>query len=47
MESDFLDPHCSSLDEQAQQLLSKVIDDSRWFEDRFMDFIDFQLASVC
>jgi hypothetical protein len=40
---DFLDLHCGSLDEQA---LGKVREDPRWFEDRFMDFIDFQLARV-
>ncbi|MGH9953231.1 MAG: hypothetical protein ACRD5J_16560 [Nitrososphaeraceae archaeon] len=43
---DFLDLHCSSLDEQALQLLSKVRDDPRWFEDRFMDFIVFQIVRV-
>lgn len=41
---DFLDPHCGSLDEQAFQFLEKVILDHRWFEDRFMDFINFQLT---
>jgi hypothetical protein len=43
---DFLNPDGISLDEQALQFLSKVRDDPRWFEDRFMDFIDIQLARV-
>jgi len=43
---DFLDTGLAPLDEQALQLLMKVNKDLRWFEDRFMDFIDFQLARV-
>ncbi|MGA9317065.1 MAG: hypothetical protein WBV84_03310, partial [Nitrososphaeraceae archaeon] len=43
---DFLDPSGGILDEQALQFLDKVRQDPRWFEDRFMDFIGFQLARV-
>jgi hypothetical protein len=43
---DFLDSHHTSLDEHALQLLHKVINDPRWFEDRFMDFIGYQLERV-
>jgi hypothetical protein len=43
---DFLGTGCASLDEQALLLLDKVAKDPRWFEDRFMDFIGFQLARV-
>jgi len=43
---DFLDPSGGMLNEQALQLLDKVRQDPRWFEDRFMDFIGFQLARV-
>ncbi|MGH9987429.1 MAG: hypothetical protein ACRD8W_26085, partial [Nitrososphaeraceae archaeon] len=43
---DFLDPSHTSLVEQALQFLKKVIQDPRWFEDRYMDFIGVQLARV-
>ena len=43
---DFLNADGISLDEQALQFLSKVRDDPGWFEDRFMDFIDFQFKRV-
>jgi hypothetical protein len=42
----FLDIGGTSLDEQALQLLRKASEDALWFEDRFMDFIDFQLGRV-
>ena len=43
---DFLDTGSTKLDEQALQLLLNVKEDPRWFEDRFMDFIGFQLERV-
>ena len=43
---DFLDPSGGILDEQALQFLDQVRQDPRWFEDRLMDFIGFQLARV-
>ena len=43
---DFLDLHCGSLDEQALRFLERVTQDHRWFEDRFMDFINFQIERV-
>ena len=43
---DFLDTGGISLDEQALQLLGKASEDARWFEDKFMDFIDFQQGRV-
>ena len=44
---DFLAIQCGSLCEQAFQFLEKVIQDHRWFEDNFLDFINFQLARAC
>ncbi len=43
---DFLDLHSDSLEEEASQFLDKVSQNSRWFEDQFMDFIDFQFGRV-
>jgi hypothetical protein len=43
---DFLGLHSDSLEEKASQFLDKVKQDSRWFDDLFMDFIDFQFGRV-
>ena len=43
---DFLNRDHTCLDEKALQFLNNVRDNPSWFEDKLMDFIDFQLGRV-